>query len=208
TEKLIAVARSDKMEGVYREALEALKAAGVFDGRRPFTAFASVTPFSKYGAWGHQEYSGQPVAQAPKLRALLWAISNSSSSMPQSSCVDPAFGGWGLDLSILYGPSGVISPAAGTEWIMGREYILWWSTEKLHGRQQVSISLWHSGTCPGRGVRLLVIARSVADTGRTRYKVPDWLDARNDYFVMVETSRGVFISEPFGISAGVRYGLG
>ena len=208
TEKLIAVARSDKMEGVYREALEALKAAGVFDGRRPFTAFASVTPFSKYGAWGHQEYSGQPVAQAPKLRALLWAVSNSTSSMPPSSCVDPAFGGWGLDLSILYGPSGVISPAAGTEWIMGREYILWWSTEKLQGRQQVSISLWHSGTCPGRGVRVLVIARSVADTGRTRYKVPDWLDARNDYFVMVETSRGVFISEPFGISAGVRYGLG
>jgi hypothetical protein len=202
TEKLIAVARSDKMEGFYRDALDALASAGVFDHRRPFMAFTSVGPFSKFGSWGHQEYSGQTLARAPKLRALLWAVSNATSTqlnMPPSSCVDPRFGGWGLSVGMRYGPSGVMSPASGDEWIWGREYDVWWNAEGAQDTK-VSISLWRSGTCPGSGVRVLVIAKSLLDNGRTRYKVPEWLEARNDYIVTVETARGVFISEPFGIS--------
>jgi hypothetical protein len=45
--------------------------AGLYGGReRPLQAFASAGAFSKYGTWGHLEYTRQPPELAPKYRAV------------------------------------------------------------------------------------------------------------------------------------------
>ena len=36
-----------------------------------FLAYNSIGVFAQYGAWGHKEYAGQPLGDAPKMRALV-----------------------------------------------------------------------------------------------------------------------------------------
>jgi hypothetical protein len=61
-----AVQRDPRMAEVYRRYLtEWDKRIG-----GPLTLFASIAPIGEYGSWGLSEYGGQPIEQAPKLRAV------------------------------------------------------------------------------------------------------------------------------------------
>jgi hypothetical protein len=54
------------MEGAYRQYL------AEWDRRfgSDLALYASTAPIAGYGSWGLQEYAGQPIEQAPKLRAV------------------------------------------------------------------------------------------------------------------------------------------
>lgn len=43
---------------------------GLWNESTPFMAFTSAGAYSKYGTWGHREWTTQPDSQAPKARAL------------------------------------------------------------------------------------------------------------------------------------------
>ncbi len=76
TELLIAVARNPRMEDFYTYALNQMRAAGVWNVTNPWMAFSSVGVFSKYGTWGHQEWTEQPLSQV-RVRTLgvgVWLI--------------------------------------------------------------------------------------------------------------------------------------
>jgi hypothetical protein len=53
-----------------------MRAAGVWNVTNPWMAFSSVGVFSKYGTWGHQEWTEQPLSQV-RVRTLgvgVWLI--------------------------------------------------------------------------------------------------------------------------------------
>ncbi|MBO9623892.1 MAG: hypothetical protein J7500_14380 [Sphingomonas sp.] len=58
--------RDRRMEALYRRYLE------IWDARigGELTLYASTAPIGPYGSWGLREYAGQPLEQAPKLRAV------------------------------------------------------------------------------------------------------------------------------------------
>jgi hypothetical protein len=61
-----AIQRDRRMEGAYRQYL------AEWDRRfgSDLALYASTAPIAGYGSWGLQEYAGQPIEQAPKLRAV------------------------------------------------------------------------------------------------------------------------------------------
>jgi hypothetical protein len=62
----VAIQRDPRMADVYRRYL------AEWDKRirSTLTLYASTTPIAEYGSWGLMEYGGQPLEQAPKLRAV------------------------------------------------------------------------------------------------------------------------------------------
>jgi hypothetical protein len=65
--QLAAIQRDPRMEGVYRDYI------GAFFKRfpdSPLILLQDVGPTDKYGAWGHREWTTQPLDQAPKARGV------------------------------------------------------------------------------------------------------------------------------------------
>ncbi|GLC60709.1 hypothetical protein PLESTB_001660900 [Pleodorina starrii] len=69
--KFMDVNRHPAMYGLYGAYLEAFRRAGLVGEGRPWMQFVSTGAFTKYGSWGLQEYTGQPLSTAPKYRALM-----------------------------------------------------------------------------------------------------------------------------------------
>lgn len=66
------VQRDPRMEDVYAHYLKRWRAE-VGD---LITLLSATSPISKYGAWGIREFSGQPLSETPKRRAILAAAEN------------------------------------------------------------------------------------------------------------------------------------
>jgi hypothetical protein len=215
TELLVAAARNNRMEPFYREGIRALRRANVSAGReRPLMAFSSSGPFSKFGSWGHLEYTRQPPAQAPKYRAVQRAIEDSTAgSLPRATlpaaCFDPSLAPWGLGDNVFIGPPAVASPAAGDRWIAGKEYTVVWDAEGAAAGSQVGLTLWRTASCPGLGgAQVAVISLRAPDTGRLLFTVPAGLPPRADYFVRVEKPGLQYFSELFSVVRNYEYVAG
>ncbi len=61
------LSRDPEMETLYRRYIARWKA----DVGDYLVLYSSINPISQYGAWGLMEYPGQPLADAPKMRAVL-----------------------------------------------------------------------------------------------------------------------------------------
>ncbi len=62
--------RDPGMTQVYIKYINAYLSNNVISFENPMLTFTSCGPFSKYGSWGHTEYTGQFIEQAPKYLAL------------------------------------------------------------------------------------------------------------------------------------------
>ncbi|GIL87895.1 hypothetical protein Vretifemale_15941 [Volvox reticuliferus] len=150
--------RHPAMYGLYSAYLDAYRRAGLVDDGRPFMQYVTTGTFTKYGSWGLQEYTGQPVSQAPKYRSLMdwldkqangtagFMTNTSSSSSPTSlrrplcmsvtasggpaAGISGSAGGGGMSLGegVLAGPPAVYLPAAGSVAAMGAKAPIRWST--------------------------------------------------------------------------------
>lgn len=75
--QLAAIQRDPRMEDVYRDYL------GNFAARfpnSPLILLQDVSPIDKYGAWGHREWTTQPLGEAPKARGVAAFLGNASST--------------------------------------------------------------------------------------------------------------------------------
>jgi len=72
--QLNAMARDPRMYDLYSQFLNRWqKEIGGL-----YVAYTFVDAYGKFGAWGHKEYDGQPLSEAPKMRALVDFIQRSS----------------------------------------------------------------------------------------------------------------------------------
>ncbi len=122
TELLVAAARDPRLAAVYAKMLAKAQAYGLANSSLPFMAFASVGPPSKYGSWGHLEFTSQPLATAPKQRALLDFVAAAAGPLPEPGCLDPQRGRWATGEFTFVGPPAVAKPQAGDAWKPGGTY--------------------------------------------------------------------------------------
>lgn len=64
---LESIERDDRMYSLYKRYLDAWR-RNIGD---TLTFYDSAAPIGKFGAWGLVEYAGQPLSQAPKMRAII-----------------------------------------------------------------------------------------------------------------------------------------
>jgi len=64
---LQAIERDERMYALYKRYLDNWR-VNIGD---MLTFYNSTGPINKFGAWGLVEYAGQPLSQAPKMRAVL-----------------------------------------------------------------------------------------------------------------------------------------
>ncbi|EFJ43984.1 hypothetical protein VOLCADRAFT_95837 [Volvox carteri f. nagariensis] len=173
--KYAAVNRHPAMYGLYKAYLDTFVRAGLVAEGRPFMQFVTTGTFTQYGSWGLQEYTGQPVLEAPKYRALMdWLdmqptnssqvnISqvniSASSTLRRPLCMSlPALGvsgsggggGMGLGEGLLAGPPAVYWPAAGGVAVLGTTERIRWSTVGWAAGvvpAAFEITLWYESDC-------------------------------------------------------------
>lgn len=63
----VGMNRDNRMEGVYRDYIAAWRT----QVGGPLMMFVDVTPTTVWGAWGLLEHAGQPLSEAPKMRAVM-----------------------------------------------------------------------------------------------------------------------------------------
>jgi hypothetical protein len=98
TALLAAANRDPGMEALYGALLDgAASALGLGGGRArgagaplPFFHYSSGGAFSKYGSWGLLEYTGQPLAAAPKARAVAAWVARTTAGPTRAACRNPA----------------------------------------------------------------------------------------------------------------------
>lgn len=213
TEVLIEAARSDAMADLYTFYLDTFaQKYGLANSSTPFMAFASTGPYSKYGTWGHQEYSGQ-WPPAPKWRAVQDFISKSQ-SLDQASddtlCVNdqgrfesnsaPNVASYALHQFV--GAPAVMVPALGSVWITGEPTNVQWDVSGANPNDRVNIYLWSGPSCSTAkyaGTRIATIGAYVPQTGFYQYTPPLSLPAGASYMIEIEGTDGRNFSNFFSV---------
>jgi len=203
TELLVEVQRDERMAGVYAEYLRRATAVGLATSDVPWMAFSNTGPPSKYGAWGHLEFTAQPIGTAPKFAALVRHAANYTSWVgvvpPEEDCLDPSRGRWGMGYGdgstatgSFVGPPYVSRPQAGDAWRPGGTHVVeWWGSGGA-----TDVYLWKgNGNCASAsGVRVAKVARRVLTTvgvaSSVTYVVPATF-AGDTFFLQVTDSRGM-----------------
>ncbi|KAG2452608.1 hypothetical protein HYH02_002845 [Chlamydomonas schloesseri] len=164
TVKYVAVNRHPDMYGLYRDYLDMYQRVGFVSAGRPYMQFTSVGRYGKYGSWGLQEYTGQPLATAPKYRAYMdWLDSQAIGPGPRAQCLSLAAaggaaggvsgtaGGGGMALAegLLQGAPAVHLPATGSVWVQGQTATLQWATVGWPPgpSRPLTITLWSDADC-------------------------------------------------------------
>ncbi|KAG2446050.1 hypothetical protein HXX76_000652 [Chlamydomonas incerta] len=200
TVKYVAVNRHPDMYGLYRDYLEMYRRVGFVSAGRPFMQFTSVARYGKYGSWGLQEYTGQPLATAHKYRAYMdWLDGQAGGPGPRAQCLSLAAaggsaggvsgtaGGGGIAFAegLLQGAPAVHLPATGSVWAQGQNVTLQWATVGWPAgpSRPLTITLWSDADCVEGSAQdqqkptdqaLAVLARDAAlnPPGRLDWMVP------------------------------------
>jgi len=185
TELLIAANRHPGMETVLARYLAALKqlTPSLASAQAPFMYFGGPAGvFSKYGSWTLQEFTDQPLAEAPKWRALLSFIATETGRPPSPESFT--------------GPPAVTSPLQNDTFVAGQRYELSWNAERVPLKDAVSLEL--------RRLRVpafqLPIVANLSNVGSYSWTVPaDGLEMAGDYVVRVARAAQFNTSEAFWI---------
>ena len=203
TELLAEVQRDARMAGIYAEYLRRATSLGLATSDTPWMAFSNTGPPSKYGAWGHLEFTAQPIGTAPKFAALVRYAANYTSSAgvlpPEEDCLNPSCGRWGMGYGdgstatgTFAGPPYVSQPQAGDAWRPGGTYKVVWSGSG----GATDVYLWKGdGNCASAsGVRVAKVARrkvtTVGAPSSVTYTVPAAFTG-DKFFLQVTDSRGM-----------------
>ncbi|KXZ45525.1 hypothetical protein GPECTOR_53g111 [Gonium pectorale] len=183
TPKLVALNRHPAMARLYGAYLDAFRRAGVLGEGRPWMQFVSTALAGKYGSWGMQEYTGQPLSDAPKYAGLQSWLDAAQPASRRPACLDlaaqggaaagvagSAGGGVALAEGLLLGPPAVELPAAGMVLIQGRTYTARWATVGWPDgpSRPLNVTLWAGADCSTdrqqlpAGQALLVLAANAA----------------------------------------------
>ena len=223
TEGLIAANRHPGMGGVLDVVFNALEASGsgvLANASRPFMYFTGPTgTYSRYGSWGMQEFTDQPVDEAPKYRAVATRISQhkeAGGAVPATAtCVaaaqlrgaaplEDAFDASGAYVQRFGGMPAVTSPRLGDELVAGQQYAVTWHSDarRRNATERVTIELFQHHDCNTSGL-VQAVASSVVNTGTISLVLNASLSGGTDFFVRISAvdRPSVNYSEPFAVVA-------
>lgn len=204
----------------YTEFLEVMSSKyGLANATTPFMAFSSTGAYSKYGTWGHQEFTGQG-EDAPKWKALQDFISQTqhtdhpdfdADSTTSSLCVNSngvleyssSSGGNGEPAyapAHFVGAPAVLEPTVNTVWVMGGNYDIEWDSTGMDSRSRVHIYLWDGPSCSG-GSKVATVGLYVPQTGKLEggFRVPRSLQSGSTYMLEVVGATGSNFSSFFSV---------
>ena len=201
------------MTAVYIKYINTLISAGVVSLQFPMMHFASCGPFSKYGSWGAIEYTGQPIATAPKFLALRQFFNNGSNQLavtPQISANTSLFGFGVGDFSYMGYPA-VISPRVGDTWFAGsgKPVTVQWDPTGTSAEAKVSLHLWKRAyTTP---VATTTLVKSIGTnilqaSGSFSFTLPSLgFDGTPVYFVEIRGTQSSNFSSFFSIKSSTYF---
>jgi hypothetical protein len=221
----IAANRHPRMQGLYRAYMQVLGEMGVFDGARPLMSFASCGTPSKYGSWGSIEYTGQPLADAPKYRALseyffpasepcalctpnsvslhsyLQQAATAASASAAAAATAPA-----APRYTYAGPPAVLAPRYNDVWVSGRAYEIQWALDTLETGLDLIIHRIDGAGSSATATSTVFweLGQSMdASLGRRTVTVPPALlfDGRLHFFAELRGAAGSNYSDVFSIQS-------
>lgn len=208
TELLKTINRHPRMQDAYETYIDILIEKDVVSKERPLMHFVSTAYPSKYGSWGAIEYTGQPLAETPKYRALrkYFNTPNSTTLCEKSSnnflLQNNAYSR--VDSNSMVGYPAVSSPRYGDVWLSGSEYNITWLVYS-GDTHTVSIALHQieSDCTPLHLKSILSVSEPgvASDLGFFSFRVPDTVifDGTLSYVIEIKGATSSNFSEPFSI---------
>jgi hypothetical protein len=211
TALLVATNRHPRMYDAYKTYIDILIDRNVVSKDRPLMHFVSTAYPSKYGSWGAIEYTGQPLSETPKYRALrsYFHPPNATASCDTSHnslLQNNAFSS--VDRNSMVGYPAVSSPRYGDVWRSGSDYSITWLAYGGDSKTvEVALHRIESACSTSSSMQLqkiLTVSQSVsAALGSFSFHVPNSVifDGSMSYVIEIKGSTSSNFSEPFSIES-------
>ena len=223
TENLIAANRHPGMADVLDAFFDEFESSGggvLGNADQPFMYFAGPSAaYSRYGSWGMQEFTDQPIEQAPKYRSVASRISQhaeASGATPatgacvtaerlrSSSPLEDLFDATGAYTQRFSGPPAVTSPLLGDSLVSGQRYAATWSADprRTNQTERVSVELWQGSDCDDSGL-VEVLAAATRNTGSLSFTLNASMSGGGGFFLRISalSRASINYSDPFTVVA-------
>jgi hypothetical protein len=221
TERLIAANRHDGMGAVLDTFFDALQSSGsgvLGSPERPFCYFAGpFSTYSRYGSWGMQEFTDQPIEQAPKFRSVAKRIATHEAAtgkvatrcvradkLSSAAPLADLFFSNGTYVQRFSGPPAVSSPRLNDKLVAGQRYAITWHADprRVNASRRVRIELYQGHDCNASGL-VQVVSASEPNLGTYSFALNASAVGGHNFFIRISSldSRSVNYSEPFSILA-------
>jgi hypothetical protein len=208
TNLFIAVNRDPRMYDLYKLYIDVLNSVNLIDENRPLMHFSSCGIPTKYGSWGVIEYSGQPVSDTPKYRALVDILTSYSKIKTGEirSLYSKSFVlNYGKSLESYTGYPVLISPRRMDRWISENNYFIQWMKEGISESARGKIILHKvSSLSPSNETEVYVFSDNVVlSQGYYKVTIPSAtqivFDGDDSYYLEIRGNSGSNFSETFSI---------